>query len=395
MRLSQRIHAVAPSATIAISARARQMQAEGKDVISFGAGEPDFDTPAFIKEAAKAALDAGDVKYQARRGAELVAAIVSKLARENGLHVTAEQVAVTFGGKHALYAAFQALLDPGDRVLLPAPYWTSYPEQIRLAGGEPVVLPAGPEVGFKITPDQIRQAADGARALLLSYPANPTGASYTRDELDALAAAVLQTDLVVFSDEVYEKLLFGGATFTSFAALDERLPERTVTFNSVSKTFAMPGWRLGWAACPADLIAAIARLRSHETTNPPGFVQAAALAAYTDPSAAEASEAMRADFEARAAHMTERLNALDGVSCVPPSGGLYCFPDVSSHYGRTLGGVEVAGSLDFARAALAGVGVALVPGAAFGEDRCVRLTFATARDQIDAGIDRLAKLLAG
>ncbi len=394
MKLSQRISSVAASATIAITARAKELQAEGRDVVSFGAGEPDFDTPQFIRDAAKAAMDDGDTRYTPRQGAALKQAIADKLARENDIHVAPSQVAVTFGGKNALYNAFQALVDPGDKVLIPAPYWVSYPEMVKLAGGEPVILPASPENGFKITPQQIRGAADGAKILVMNSPNNPTGVAYSPDELSEIAQAVLETDLIVFSDEIYEKLIYGDTRFVSFATLDEALPQRTLTFNGLAKTFAMTGWRVGWVAGPQDAIGAIGRLLSHATTNPVSFAQAGALAAYTSTESAETIEQMRQEFERRASHMAARLNAMDGVECVQPTGAFYCFPDVSAHYGRNFGGVEVTDSMSMAKVALETCDVALVPGAAFGEDRCVRLSFATSMEKIDAGLDRIEKLLA-
>ena len=394
MKLSSRIQSVSASATIAITMRANQMRAEGVDVVSFGAGEPDFDTPQFIKDAARAALEAGDTKYTPRSARPLKQAIVEKLARENGLAVDTDQVAVTFGAKHALYAACQAVLDPGDRCLIPAPYWVSYSEQVKLAGAEPVLLSAAQQAGFKVTPQQVLDAADGAKVLLLNSPCNPTGVTYTREELAAIAEAVLQTDLIVFSDEIYEKLVYGDTQATCFAALDPRLPERTVTFNGLSKTFAMTGWRLGWAAGPKDFIAALGRQMSHETTNPVSFAWAGAVAAYTSPQAAGTIEAMRQEFERRGLHLAERLNAIDGVCCLVPTGAFYCFPDVSAHYGRTVADVKVTDSMTFAQACLAGARVALVPGAPFGEDKCVRLSFATGMEQIDKGMDRIEKLLA-
>ncbi len=394
MELSERIKSVAPSATIAVSAKAKQMAGEGIDVVNFGVGEPDFDTPGYIKSAAKAALDAGDTKYAPKAAAALKAAIVAKLRAENGLEYSPEQVLVTFGGKGALYTAFQVLINPGDRVLIPVPYWVSYTEQVKLAGGECVLLPTGPEKGFKITPDDVRRNSAGAKAIVINSPSNPTGVTYTPDELAAIAEAVLESELTVFSDEIYEKLVYGGTKFVSFAALDGRLAERTLTFNGLSKTFAMTGWRLGWVAGPAEVIKAMATLMSQQTTNPVSFAQAGALAAYTDPVAPEAVEAMRQEFERRGRHMHRRLSAIDGVECVEPSGAFYCFPDVSAHYGRTLGGAKVGGSLDFANACLETANVALVPGVAFGEDRCVRLSFATGVEEIDRGLDRLAKLLS-
>ena len=394
MNLSARISAVAPSATIAITTRVAQMKADGVDVVNFGAGEPDFDTPKFIKDAAKAALDAGDTKYTPRTARALRGAIADKLARENNLNVDADQVVVTFGGKHALYAACQAILDVGDKVLLPAPYWTSYPEQIKLAGAEPVILPSSREGGFKITPPQILDAADGAKVLIINSPCNPSGITYTPDELRDIAQAVLKTDLIVFSDEIYEKLIYGDTRFVSLASLDDALSQRTVTFNGLAKTFAMTGWRLGWAAGPQNLISAIGKLMSHETTKPVSFAQAGALAAYTDPQAAESIETMRKEFQRRGVRMGERLAEIDGVECIPPTGAFYCLPDVSSHYGRTLGDMKVTDSLSFASAALNSAGVGLVPGAAFGADNCVRLSFATSMEQIDKGLDRLEKMLA-
>ncbi len=393
MELSQRIQQIAPSATIAITTKAKQMQAEGIDVVSFGAGEPDFDTPQFIKDAAAKALQAGDTKYVPKQAAALKKAIAAKLEKENNLTVEPSQVLVMFGGKHALYATFQCLLNPGDKVLIPAPYWVSYVEQVRLAGGEPVFLPAGPKENFKITPQQVLAAAKGAKAIVLNSPNNPTGVMYSAAELKALADAILQTDLVVLSDEIYEKLVYGAEKFVSFAALDPRLPERTLTYNGLSKTFSMTGWRLGWMVGPKNMIAAIDNLMSHETTNPVSFAIAGALAAYTDPQADATIAAMRQEFARRRLHMTQRIQALPNVTCVEPAGAFYCFPDISAHYGRTLCGVKVTDSLSFAKAALEGVNVALVPGEAFGEDRCVRLSFATSMEKIDAGIDRLEQLL--
>jgi len=395
MELSNRIKAVAPSATIAVTAKAKQMMADGIDVVSFGAGEPDLDTPDFIKAAAKAALDAGDTKYTPATAGKLKAAIAEKLKRENGLDYSGEQILVTFGGKHALYNAFQVLLDSGDQVMLPCPCWVSYAEQVKLAGGKCAFLPAGPERAFKIHPDDMLDHGVYSKAMVINNPANPTGVTYTPAELKAIAEAILETDLIVLSDEIYEKLIYGDTEFVSFASLDERLAERTLIFNGLSKTFSMTGWRLGWVAGPANVIKAMATLMSHQTTNPVSFAQAGALAAYLDPAAAPAVEAMRVEFDKRRRHMYQRLCAIEGVTCIEPTGAFYCFPDVSAHYGRSFGGIEVTGSLEFANAALEVAKVALVPGAAFGEDRCVRLAFATSMDQIDKGLDRLAKMLKG
>ncbi len=391
MQLSSRIRQVSASPTIAITSKAAEMKAAGADVVSFGAGEPDFDTPQFIKDAAIGALQAGDTKYTPKKGKALREAISAKLQADNGLAIPPDQVLVTFGGKHACFSACQVILDPGDKCLIPAPYWVSYPEMVKLAGGEPVILQTGPETQYKITPDQIRENRD-AKAIFLNSPSNPTGQAYTPAELTAIANACIEADLFIFSDEIYEKLIYGGTEFVSLASLDDRLPERTLTLNGLSKTFAMTGWRLGWAAGPKDVVGAMKRLHSHQTTNPVSFAQAGALAAYTDPQAAQAVEAMRTEFEQRGKHMAARLNAIDGVTCLEPSGAFYCFPDVSGLFGRTLKGHEVTDSMSFAAAALEAVSVALVPGVAFGQDRCVRLSFATSMEQIDKGLDRLEEL---
>jgi len=394
MELSRRISTVGASATIAITTRASELRASGQDVINFGAGEPDFDTPQFIKDAATAALNAGDTKYTPRVAKALREAIADKLRRENHLACTPDQVVVTFGAKHAIYDALQVMLNPRDKVLVPSPYWVSYVEQIKLAGGQPIILKTAMDGGFKVTPRQILDAADGAKAMILNYPSNPTGVMYSRAELKQIAEAVLKTDMVVLSDEIYEKLTFGEAEFVSFASLDDRLPERTITFNGLSKTFAMTGWRLGWACGPLDVISAIRRHMSHSTTSPVSFAQAGALAAYTDPRAPAMVEAMRREFQNRAERMSERLNALPDVRCLPPAGGLYCFPDMSAHYGRTLGGAKVSDSISFAKTVLEQCKVALVPGAPFGEDKGVRLSFACSLEDIDEGLDRIGKLLA-
>jgi len=393
MKLSQRISSVPPSATIAITIRARELLNSGVDVVSFGAGEPDFDTPQFIKDAAVAALQSGDTKYGPKSAGPLKEAIAAKLQLENNLSCQANQVVVTIGAKHAIELLCQVLLDPGDKVLVPAPYWVSYPEMIKLAGGRTVVLPATREGGFKITPDQIRDNAEGAKAVILNSPSNPTGVTYTPEELAEIAKAVLETDLIVISDEIYEKLIYGETRFVSFATLDPRLGERTITVNGLSKSFAMTGWRLGWLAGPAEVADGVRRLMSHQTTNPVSFAQAGALAAYTDPQADEIIEQMRQEFEKRGAHIARRLNAIDGVECIEPTGAFYVFPDVSAHYGRSLEGMEITGSMDIAKVALESSNVAVVPGAPFGEDKCIRLSFATSMEQIDKGVDRLAELL--
>jgi aspartate aminotransferase len=394
MKLTQRIKGVAPSATLAVTNRAKEMKTAGVDVVIFAAGEPDFDTPKFIKEAAKAALDAGQTKYGPAAGIpELRKVLANKLNTDNGLHVTPEQITITAGGKHALYNAAQVLLEAGDKLLIPAPYWVSYPEFATLAGAEPVIIPTSPESGFKITPEQVLEygSQPGAKVLVVNSPSNPTGVCYTPAELAAIGQAVLKTDLMVFSDEIYEKLIYGDTKFVSFGSLSPELEARTVTFNGLSKTYAMTGWRLGWVAGPTAVVKAMNTLMSQQVSNVPIFLQTAAVKAYTEPQ--DEVERMRQQFAKRGLHMHQRLNAIDGVTCVKPDGAFYCFPDVSAHYGKAIGGKKVTNSLEFAAAVLETSQVALVPGGAFGEERCVRLSFATSMEQIDKGLDRLEKLL--
>ena len=396
MKVSQRAQAVAPSATLAVTSRAKEMKAQGIDVVGFGAGEPDFDTPEYIKEAAIKAMREGKTKYTPAKGIpELRETIAAKLAKDNGLKYTADQIVVNIGGKHAVYEAMQAVLDPGDEVLLPAPYWVTYPEAAALAGATVKVLETGKKTGYKITPQQLKNAIGPKSALLIiNSPSNPGGFTYTPDELRALAKALEGTNVAVMSDEIYEKLIYGDTQFISFAALSADAYNRTLTLNGLSKAYSMTGWRLGYTAGPLDVIKAMSRLQDHMTSNPVTFAQYAAIAAM-GPQSAEAIETMRIEFEKRGKYMAERLRAMKGVECSEPTGAFYCFPDVSSHYGRTFGGVKVAGSMDFAKALLEQANVGVVPGLPFGCDKNVRLSFATSMQQITKGLDRMEKWLKG
>ena len=389
IRISKRAANIAESATLAVSAKAKQMKAEGIDVVSFGAGEPDFDTPDFIKDAAKEGLDKGLTKYAPASGTlELKKAIVEKLRRQNGLDYQPSQVVISCGGKHALYGAFQVLIEPGDEVLLPSPYWVSYPEQITLAGGKVVELRGQEENDFKLKPEQIVKAINKrTKVLVLNSPSNPGGFAYTPDELKAIAEAVVHKDIIIFSDEIYEHLVYGDQKFVSFATLADGLMEKTVTFNSLSKTYSMTGWRLGYTAGPQEIISAMGRLQSHQTSNPVTFCMYAAITALQGDQSCVGR--MRDEFAKRGQHMWQRLNAIKGISCIKPVGAFYCFPNVSDCY-ENLG---VSGSAAFAAAVLDKANVALVPGVAFGWDTHVRLSFATSMEQIDKGLDRLEKLL--
>jgi len=394
MKISKRAQNVPASATIAVTSRAQELKAQGVDVVGFGAGAPDFDTPDYIKDAAIEALKAGKTKYTAASGIiELRTAIAEKLQKENGLSYTPEQVVVNIGGKHSVYEAMQAVLDPGDEVILPTPYWVTYPETIKLAGATSKIVQTDKSNGYKITPDQLKEAlTDKSAMLLINSPNNPGGFTYTPAELKSLAEVLEGTNVYVLSDEIYEKLIYGDTEFVSFASLSKDAFGRTITLNGFSKAFSMTGWRLGYAAGPPDVIKAMGRLQSHMTSNPTTFAQYAAVEALGAP-AGEAIEAMRVEFERRGQYMTERLNGIEGVQCTASTGAFYCFPDVSSHYGRNINGAQIGGSMDFAKALLEQANVALVPGLPFGCDKNVRLSFACSLEQITKGLDRLQEWL--
>jgi aspartate aminotransferase len=397
MKVSKRAQAVPPSATIAVTSRAKELKAQGVDVLSFGAGEPDFDTPDFIKDSAIKALKAGQTKYTAAAGIpELKKAVAKKLKDENNLDYTPDQVIVNIGAKHSVYEAMQATLDEGDEVLLPTPYWVTYPECVKLAGGTPVILQTQPENSYKITTEQLKGALNEKTAMIvLNSPNNPGGFSYTPEELADLAKVLEGTNVIVLSDEIYEKLIYGDTKFISFAALSKDAYDRTLTINGLSKAFSMTGWRLGYTAGPLDAIKAMSRLQSHMTSNPVTFAQSAALTALTDTkTSAEAIESMRIEFEKRAEYMAQRLNDIEGVKCARPTGAFYCFPDVSGNFGRTIKGSKINDSMDFAKALLEQAKVALVPGAPFGCPNNVRLSFACSLENIAEGCDRIKEWLS-
>lgn len=388
--VSSRVKALAESATLAVTAKAAALKAEGVDIVSFGAGEPDFGTPEHIRQACKDAIDAGETRYsKPAHGVPTVKkAICEKFKRDNNLDYEPSQIIATVGGKDALYLAFQAIIDPGDEVLIPAPYWVSYPEQAGLAGGKPVYVEGDEANSFKLTADQIAAAiTDKTRIVVLNSPSNPGGFTYTPDEVRALADVLTQRDLIVFSDEMYEHLTYGGQEFISYAAISQEAYDQTVTFNAGSKTYAMTGWRIGYAAGPVSIIKGMAKIQSQATSGATTFCQYGLAAALNGDQGCVLE--MRKEFEKRANHMYERLNALPGVTCVQPTGAFYAFPNVSANYEK----LGVSGSIEFATKALEEAHIALVPGKAFGCDANVRLSFATSMEQIDKGLDRLAKFL--
>jgi aspartate aminotransferase len=394
MKVSQRAQSVPASMTIAVTGRARELKAQGVDVVGFGAGEPDFDTPDYIKHAAIEAIRSGKTKYTAASGIpELRQAIAEKFKRDNNLDYTAEQIIVNVGGKHSVYEAMQAVLDPGDEVILPTPYWVTYPECVKLAEATVKVVETDKANRYKMTPDQLKAAITEKTALvIINSPSNPGGFSYTPDELRALAKVLEGSDIYVMSDEIYERLIYGETQFISFAALSDDAFRRTITLNGLSKAFSMTGWRLGYTAGPLDVIKAMGRLQSHMTSNPVTFAQYAAVIAL-GPEADQAIETMRVEFEKRAKVMADRLNSIEGIECAPVTGAFYCFPDVSAHYGRSINGTVISDSMDFSQALLEQVNVAVVPGVAFGCDNNVRLSFACSLEQINKGLDRLEQWL--
>lgn len=395
MKISKRAQDVPVSATIAVTARAQELKAQGVDVVGFGAGEPDFDTPDYIKDAAIAAIKAGKTKYTPAAGImDLRTAIAKKLQKDNGLEYTPNQVMVNIGGKHSVYEAMQAVLDPGDEVILPAPYWVTYLETIKLAGATPKIIQTDKSTDYKVTPAQLKKAIKKKTALfVLNSPNNPGGFTYTPQEQLELAKVLEGTNVIVISDEMYEKLVYGDTKFVSFASVSKDAFDRTLTMNGFSKAFSMTGWRLGYTAGPLDVIKAMSRLQDHMTSNPVTFAQYAAITALGE-QAGPTIEKMRKEFERRGKYMVERLNAIKGLECKEPTGAFYCFPDVSSHYGHKIGGVEIKGSMDFAQALLEQAKVALVPGLPFGCDNNVRLSFACSMEQITKGLDRIEKWLS-
>lgn len=394
-RVSARIASVTESATLAIDAKAKALRAAGEDVIGFGAGEPDFPTPAHIVEAAVAACrDPRNHHYTATAGLpELREAIAAKTARDTRFSVKASQVLVTNGGKQAIEEAFATLVDPGDEVLLPAPYWTTYPESVRLAGGTPVEVATTPESGYKVSVDQLEKALTArTKVLLFVSPSNPTGAVYTEDEVRAIGTWADERGLWVVTDEIYEHLVYGSARMTSMPVVVPELAERCVVVNGVAKTYAMTGWRVGWLIGPADIVKAAVNLQSHSVSNVCNVAQWAALAAVSGP--LDDVERMRAVYDRRRGTIVSALSALPGVVCPEPEGAFYAFPSFAGVLGRPLGGSgrAVQTTLELAELVLEEAKVAFVPGEAFGAPGCGRFSYALADDSLAEGMERLAKL---
>ena len=390
VRLSDRVQQIQPSPTLAVTALAASLRAQGRDIIGLGAGEPDFDTPDHIKEAAHEAIRAGKTKYTAVDGTpELKQAVIDKYHRDNGIQYTADQILVSCGGKQSFFNLAQALLNPGDEAVIAAPYWVSYPDMVKLAGGVPIVVRAGAEQRFKLTPEQLRESITAnTRLVVLNSPSNPTGIAYTANELGALGAVLADyPDIVIATDDMYEHILWADEPFTNIVNARPDLYERTVVMNGVSKAYSMTGWRIGYCGGPAELIKAMKKIQSQSTSNPASISQWAATAALTGDQACVAE--MVTQFHERHDYVVEALNDLAGVECLTGDGTFYAFPKVEE-------AIHAYGSKDdveFCSSLLDDTGVALVPGSAFGAPGYMRLSFATSMDNLQNAIGRLKKAL--
>jgi aspartate aminotransferase len=380
--VAERAKVLTPSLTLAVDAKAKAMKAAGEDVCGFGAGEPDFDTPQHIKDAAVVALARGMTKYTPSSGTpELRQAIADKLARENGIQYKSSQVIVSCGGKHSCFNVVFATCNPGDEVIIPAPYWLSYPEMVKMACAKPVIIPTTDASEFKITPDQLRAAiTPRTKLFILNSPSNPTGSLYTRAELEALGRVCIEKGVLVLSDEIYEKLVYDGATQHSLASFGKEFYDITVTVIGFSKAYSMTGWRLGYLAAPEPIAKAIDAIQSHSTSNPTSFAQAGAVVALSGPQ--DHLKAWLAEYTKRRAYMFQRLNAMPGVSCVNAKGAFYLMPNISK--------VGLS-PMEFSKQLLDEEKVAVVPGEAFGTDKHMRLSYASSMANIEKGLDRIER----
>ncbi len=390
IKLSQRVQAVKPSPTLAISARASEMRAAGKDIIGLGVGEPDFNTPDHISEAAIQAIHDGKTRYTAVDGTpELKQAVIDKFKRDNGLDYAADQILVSSGGKQSFYNMAQATLDPGDEVIIPAPYWVSYPDMAILAGGIPVYIRAGADQQFKMNADQLRGAiTDKTRIVVINSPSNPTGMCYSQDELAALGEILLEhPNIIVATDDMYEHILWQGNTFSNIVMACPQLMEQTLVLNGVSKAYAMTGWRIGYAGGPAHIIKAMKKVQSQSTSNPCSISQAAAVAALNGPQ--ECISDMVVHFKQRHDYVVKRLNRMDGIECLKSDGTFYLFPNVQQLIERLDG---IADDMDLGEYLIEKAGVALVPGGAFGLSGHIRISIATSMEILESAMDRIEKI---
>jgi aspartate aminotransferase len=392
--LSNRAKSLKPSPTLAINAKAKSMQSQGIHVISFGAGEPDFDTPENIKQAAKKALDEGFTKYTPVGGIdELKDAIIKKFQRDSGLSYKRSEIIVSCGGKHSFYNLAQAIFDQGDEVIIPAPYWVSYPPMVSLAGGTPVIVETIEKNEFKITPEDLKKAiTPRTKALILNSPSNPTGSAYTKKELGKIAEIAISNNFFVISDEIYEKIVYDGFEFISIASLNDDIRKRTIIVHGVAKTYAMTGWRIGYTAGSEEIISAMNNIQSQSTSNPTSIAQKASVEALIGPQ--DEVRKMVNAFGQRRNYIVDRLNKMPGVSCYKPVGAFYVFPNFSSYYGKSYQGKKIFNSTNLADFFLDVARVAVVPGIEFGADPFERLSYATSLEDIREGLDRIEKAIS-
>jgi aspartate aminotransferase len=393
MKIAARISLIKPSPTLTIQAKANALKAAGRDIIGFGAGEPDFDTPLNIKEAAVRAIEAGFTKYTPVGGIdELKDAVIAKLQRDNRLTYKRSEVVISCGAKHSLFNIAQVLFEEGDEVLIPSPYWVSYTDIVYLTGAQPVVIKTNIGDDFKLQPSQLEAAiTPQTRAIIISYPSNPAGVSYSLKELESLAEVILRKGIMVISDDIYEKIIYDDQPFYTLASLGDELKRLSIVVNGVSKTYAMTGWRIGYCAGAEEIIAAITKYQSQNTSNPTSIAQKASVEALNGPQ--ESVEIMRREFQKRRDVITERLNTIPGVTCLKPQGAFYVFPDISYYYGRSFGGKTITNSSEMATYLLDESNVALVPGADFGHDDHIRISYAASMGQIEKGLERIREAL--
>ncbi len=391
--ISDKVKNINPSLTLSISAKAKAMKAKGVDIIGFGAGEPDFYTPENIKEKAKSAIDRGYTKYTPVSGIDsLKRAIINRTEKDKGLKYNKNQVIVSPGAKYAISEIILSLINPGEEVIIPSPYWLSYPEMVKLSGGKPVFIKTLEKDGFKVTAGSLDRAVSSkTRLVILNSPSNPTGAIYSLKELKEIAAIIEKHNIFCLSDEIYDKLTYTGNISESIASVSESVKEKTIVVNGVSKTYAMTGWRIGYALGPEEIISAASRLQSHTTSNPSSISQYAALEALTGPQ--NAIQKMKGEFKKRRDFMVKRINSISGLSVNMPEGAFYCFVNISSCINRSLGQKTVTGSLSFSEILLDEEKTAVVPGAVFGDDNYVRLSYAASLDSIKEGLTRIERFI--
>lgn len=391
MYISKRASSIKPSPTLAISAKAKKLKSEGVNVINFGIGEPDFDTPQNIKNAAIDAINNGFTKYCPVAGTpDIKKAIIAKLKEDNNLDYSPEEIIVSCGAKHSLYNIFQAVFDPGDEVIVPSPYWVSYPDMAILAGALPIIVSTDDKTNFKVTAKQIEHViTPKTKALILNSPSNPTGNTYTFDELKEIAKVCIEHRLLIISDEIYEKLVYDNFKYYSIAQVSKEVQNQTLVVNGVSKAFAMTGWRIGYCAGPKDIIAAMTKIQSQSTSNPTSISLKATTEALNGPK--DEMEKMRQEFEKRRNYIVEKLNSIDGIKCVKPNGAFYVFPNISKLLGKKYSNKTINTDVELCEYLLDNARIAVVPGSAFGLPGYIRLSYATSMENIIEGISRLEK----